>query len=117
MTTSLTDTVSDALSSSARSVHDLAATAAELATEVVEQLEIPEKVVGLASAARGRIGPAPRRSRKPWLYVAAAVAGVLVVAWWWKRRSATNPAVDIGPDGRPNPVREQGDTARSAVNN
>jgi hypothetical protein len=116
VTTSVTDTVSDVWSSSARSVQDLAATAAELATEVVEQLEdLPDKVVGLASAARSRIGPAPRRSRKPWLFLAAAVAGVLVVAWLWRRRAATTPAVDIGPDGRPNPVREHGDASRSAV--
>jgi len=116
VTTSVTDTVSDVWSTSARSVQELASTAADLATEVVEQLEVlPDKVVGLASAARGRIGPTPRPSRKPWLYVAAAVAAVLVAAWLWRRRSASAPSVDIGPDGRPSPLREHGDPTRSAV--
>jgi hypothetical protein len=116
VTTSVTDTVTDVWSTSTRSVHDLAATAAELATEVVEQLEeLPDKVVGLASAARGRISPPPPRPLRPWLYLAAALAAVAVVAWSWRRRSATTPSVDIGPDGRPNPLGAPGDNARSAV--
>lgn len=114
------DTMTDAWSTSTSAVHDLAASAAELATDVataaVEQLEdLPEKVVGLASAARGRMRPSPRRSWRPWMFVAAGVAAFLAVAWWLRRRSTSAPAVDIGPDGRPNPARAHHDTAATAV--
>ena len=120
MSTAMTDTMSDAWSTSTSAVQELAATAAELATEVavaaVEHLEdLPDKVAGLATAARSRIAPAPRRSLRPWMFVAAAVAAFVVVGWLLRRRSASTPAVDIGPDGRPNPVRaHQGDAAASA---
>jgi len=102
----VTGTVTDAWSSSSSTVHDLATTAAELATTAaevaatvavaaVEQLEdIPERVVGLASAAKGRISPAPRRSYKPWVLVVAGITAFVVVAWWLRRRSANGPSVD-----------------------
>ena len=115
---STTDTMSDAWSAGTSAVHELAYSAAERAAEMAsaaaEQLEdLPERVAGLATAARGRIRPTPRRSWRPWLVLAVGVAAVLAVAWWWRRRSASSgPAVDIGPDGRPNPVR---DAAASAV--
>jgi ferric-dicitrate binding protein FerR (iron transport regulator) len=114
---STTDTMSDAWAVGTSAVHDLAASAAERATDLAsaaaEQLEdLPDLVAGLATTARSRIRPAPRRSWRPWLLLAAGVAATLAVMWWWRRRSTSSPAVDIGPDGRPNPVR---DAARSAV--
>ena len=97
----VTDTVSDAWSTSPSAVHDIAATAAEVAATVavaaVEQLEdLPDRVAGLATAAKGRIRPAPRRSYKPWVLVGAAVATFVVVAWWLRKRSASTPTADYG---------------------
>jgi hypothetical protein len=117
VSTGVTDTMSDAWSTSTSAVHDLAASAAELATEVaVAAVEhLPEKVAGLATAARGRVAPPPRRSVRPWMFVAAGVAAFVVVAWFLRRRSTSNPAVDIGPDGRPNPVRGHRDGAAASA--
>jgi hypothetical protein len=104
----VTGTVTDAWSSSSSTVHDLASTAADLAATAaevaatvavaaVEQLEdLPERVAGLANAAKGRIGPAPRRSYKPWVLVAAGITAFVVVAWWLRRRSSNGPTVDYG---------------------
>jgi hypothetical protein len=103
-----TGTVTDAWTSGSSTVHDLASTAADLATTAAEvavtvagaaaeHLEaLPERVVGLASAAKGRIGPTPRRSYKPWVLVAAGITAFVVVAWWLRRRSATGPSVEYG---------------------
>jgi hypothetical protein len=104
----VTGTVTDAWSTGSSTVHDLASSAADLATTAaevaatvavaaVEQLEeLPERVVGLASAAKGRIGPTPRRSYKPWVLVAAGITAFVVVAWLLRRRSSTGPSVDYG---------------------
>jgi hypothetical protein len=115
----LTETVSDAWSTGSTALQDLAASAAEFATDVAvaaaEQIpEIPEKVAELATAARGRLGTAPRRTWRPWVLMAAGIAAVLGVMWWLRRRKQ-QPAVDIGPDGRANPMRAHTDRAASAV--
>jgi ferric-dicitrate binding protein FerR (iron transport regulator) len=116
---STTDTMSDAWAAGTSAAHDLAASAAERAVEMasaaVDQLDdLPDTLAGLASAARSRIHPTSRRSWRPWLLLAAAGVAVVLAAMWWRRRSSTStsPAVDIGPDDRPNPVRE---AARSAA--
>ncbi|MET0144354.1 MAG: hypothetical protein ABW328_06165, partial [Ilumatobacteraceae bacterium] len=99
----VTDSVTDAWSTSSSVVADLATTAAELATDVaiaaVGQLEeLPDRLAGLAALAKDRVGPAPKRSKKPVLFVLllaiAAAAGVV----WWKRRG---PAGDVGATGTP----------------
>ena len=101
----VTGTVTDAWSSGSSTVHDLASTAADLAATAAEVAvtvagaaveQLPERVVGLASAAKDRIGPTPRRSYKPWVLVAAGITAFVVVAWWLRRRSATGPSVDYG---------------------
>ena len=104
----VTGTVTDAWSSGSSTVHDLASTAADLATTAaevaeavagaaVEQLEdLPERVAGLAAAAKDRIGPTPRRSYKPWVLVAAGITAFVVVAWWLRRRSSSGPSVEYG---------------------
>ena len=104
----VTGTVTDAWSTSTSTVHDLASTAADLASTAadvaatvavaaVEQLEdLPERVAGLASAAKDRLGPTPRRSYKPWVLVAAGITAFVVVAWWLRRRSANGPTVEYG---------------------
>ena len=63
--------------------------------ETIENLT-PERFVGLASAAKGRIGPTPRRSYKPWVLVAAGITAFVVVAWWLRRRSAAGASVEYG---------------------
>ncbi len=108
-TTTLTETVSDAVSTGAAAVHELAAAAVELASE------FPEKATDLVTVARDRIGGAPpRRTIRPWMIVAAGLVAFVAAGWWFRRRRQ-DPAVDIGPDGRRNPVREHTDRAASAV--
>jgi len=104
----VTGTVTDAWSTGSSTVHDLASTAADLASSAaevaatvavaaVEQFEdLPERVVGLASAAKDRIGPTPSRSYKPWVLVVAGLTAFVVVAWWLRRRSSNGPSVDYG---------------------
>ena len=104
----VTGTVTDAWSTGSSTAHDLASSAADLVTTAaevaatvavaaVEQLEdLPERVAGLATAAKDRISPTPRRSYKPWVLVAAGITAFVVVAWWLRRRSATGPTVDYG---------------------
>ena len=70
--TNATEIAADAWSAGAGAVADLASSAAGLATEIaavaVGQFEdLPDKVSGLASAARRRISPAPKRSVRPWV--------------------------------------------------
>lgn len=118
--THATDTVGDAWSTGAGAVSDLAASAAGLATDLatvaVGQFEeLPGKVSGLASAARDRISPAPKRSVRPWMLLAAAVVAFVAVAWWLRRRSSDSPAVDVGFDGRENPVRSHREHAATAA--
>ena len=75
--------VSDAWSSSLDRAQDLAAAA----FEVLE--DIPDKAIALAGAVIPALRPTPRRSRRPWLLLAAALASVAVVAWIVKRRRAS----------------------------
>jgi len=107
-TSTLTDTVTDAVHTGATAVQEFALAAVELASE------LPDKATDLAAVARDRIGGAPPpRTIRPWMIVAAAVVAFVVAGWWFRRRRQ-GPAVDIGPDGR-NPVREHTDRAASAV--
>ncbi len=98
----VTDTVGGALATGTSAVAGLATTAADLAIDVaaaaVEHLEeLPERVAGLAALASDRISPAPKRSKKPLLFVLLAIVAVAGVVWW-KRRG---PSDDVGATSAP----------------
>jgi hypothetical protein len=119
VTGTVSGTVSDAWSTGTSAARDLATTAAEVAATVavaaVDQLEdLPERVVGLASAARDRIGPTPRRSYKPWVLVAAGITAFVVVAWWLRRRSASGPSIGDAA-GRDETFRTPGEAPASVA--
>ena len=77
------DVAGDAWSTGLERVQELAAAAAE----VLE--DIPDKAIALAGAVVPALRPTPRRSRKPLLLLAVAIASFAVVAWYLKKRRAT----------------------------
>jgi hypothetical protein len=88
------DAAADAWSTGLERVQDLAAAA----VEVLE--DIPDKAIALAGAVVPALRPTPRRSRKPLLLLAVAIASFAVVAWFLKKRRATTAepyAVPTGP--------------------
>ena len=98
----VTERVTDVLSSGAGALQDVAAMA-------VEQIEsLPERVGDLTGSHKSS-------SRKPWLLAAAALVAVLDVAWWMRGRRRATPAVDTGIDEGRNPVRSQSDRAVAAA--
>lgn len=98
----VTERFSDVLSSGAGALQEVAATA-------VEQIEsLPERVADIT-------GSRQRRSRMPWLLLAAALVAVLGTAWWMRGRRQRTPDVDTGIDDGANPVRSHSDHAIAAA--
>ena len=97
----VTERVTDVLSTGAGALQDVAAIA-------VEQFEsLPERVADLA-------GSTKRSSRRPWLLAAGVLIALLGVGWWMRSRRNGSPAVDAGFDGS-NPVRSHTDRAVAAT--
>lgn len=78
----VSELVSDVWSTGLDRAQDLAAAAFDILED------IPDKAVALAGAVIPALRPSPRRSKRPWLILAAAVASFVVVAWFLKKRSA-----------------------------
>lgn len=72
--------VSDAWSTGIDKVQDLASTAVDAIDD------IPEKAVAIAGALIPALRTTPRRSRRPLVIVAVALASVVLVAWFLKKK-------------------------------
>jgi hypothetical protein len=113
----LTDRATDVLSTGLDKAHDIAAAAidrasvlASAAAEKIEDLELPEKAIGLAGTVIPALRPEPKRSKKP--FVLLAVVLVLVAGgFWFKRRRAAGNGGSAYP--APVPHSEQAVSAAS----
>ena len=72
--------VSDVWSTGIDRAQDLAAAA----FDVLE--DIPDKAVALAGAVIPALRPSTKRSKRPFLFIAAAIGAFVVVAWFLKKR-------------------------------
>ncbi len=103
---SVTERVSDALSSGLSSG---AGALQDVASLAVEQFEsIPDRVADLT-------GSKSSSSRKPWLFAAAVLVAFVGVGWWMRGRRRSYPAVDVGSENGANPVRSHTDRAVAAA--
>jgi hypothetical protein len=85
--------VSDVWSTGMDRAQDLAAAA----FDVLE--DIPDKAVALAGAVIPALRPSPKRSKRPLVLVAAAIATFVVVAWFLKKRRAGSAEPYAVPTG------------------
>lgn len=93
----VTDTLSDAWSTTAALAHELATSAIDAANELTTVAgsgvsEGVERVGALYGQARDRVVPPRRRRVNPWL-VAAAVASLVAFGWWRRRQQAADQTV------------------------
>lgn len=73
--------VTDVWATGRGKVQDLAATA----VDVIE--DIPEKAIALAGAVIPALRPTPKRSKRPFVLIAAVVTALVLVAWFVKKRN------------------------------
>jgi hypothetical protein len=103
----VTDRAGDVWSTGFDRAHDLTAAAIDLASDLAsaavdrfEDLDIPDKAIGLAGAVIPALRPTPKRSKKPFVLIAVVLV-VIAGGIWFKRRRASG---DGGSAAYPAPL-------------
>lgn len=105
----VTDVLGDAWTTTSQLARELAATAAERATDVgttaaTQVSGASDVLVDVVGKARDRVRPAPKRRWNPWLLLIAAAVAFVATGWWLRQRrrradAAANPLSDPSPIG------------------
>jgi len=101
----VTDRAADVWSTGLDKVTDLAVAAIDLAGDLAAAAaerfeELPDKAIGIAGAAIPALRPTPKRSKKPYVFVAIVLAVVVGGLWWRRRRSEAVDAELAEPEPR-----------------